>query len=157
MHFIFVFMPVVSFYFVIFIPHTLKAGPWKYCLTWNRSVVQKRLLTAALGYNMTLGFCDLWPLMCFHPWCFCQFVHTHRNCCIDSKHIIIPNLVFISYCKQRLNMHCLFKTAPLPGMKQSLITPPTSSCSPRQSQFHPVCIFPHPPLSQICQLKDGWK
>ena len=43
-----VFMPVISFYFVVLIRHTLKAGPWKYCLTLNRSVVQKRLGTAAL-------------------------------------------------------------------------------------------------------------
>lgn len=43
-------MLVVSICFVLFIHHTLKAGPWKYCLTLNRSVAQKRLGTADVAH-----------------------------------------------------------------------------------------------------------
>ena len=48
MHSIFVFKPVVSFFFVIFIPHTLKAGPIK-ILSYMKPVHgAKRFGTAAL-------------------------------------------------------------------------------------------------------------
>lgn len=76
-------MPVVSFYFVIFIPHTLKADPWKYYLTWNRSMVQKRLETAALYFHLTLCSVIIQLLVTavigfssFGSWVWCFFRHT---------------------------------------------------------------------------------
>lgn len=48
----------ITFCFV-FICHTVKAGPWKYCLTFNRSMAQKRLGTSALNYLPITLICCL--------------------------------------------------------------------------------------------------
>lgn len=68
MHFIFVFMLVLSFYFVIFIAHTLKAGQWKYCLTRNWSMVQKMVGDCCLRSKTIL---ILW--CCETVFVFCVF------------------------------------------------------------------------------------
>ena len=51
----------------------LKAGPWKYCLTLNRSVAQRGLGTTALGYIFVF---KLW-LKCTFQGYFCTFWFRH--------------------------------------------------------------------------------
>ena len=50
-----VIMPDISFYFVVFIRHISKFGPWKYCLTLNWSLALKRLWTSDVSEQSQSG------------------------------------------------------------------------------------------------------